>query len=175
MRAKNRLALRNECLYRGKCWRVGLLGWDMGMSAATARLVYGTGLLLLAAFAVMPQARASLQANVAPASELSTEDRLARAIHERIAIEAANSLDDTELQRLRAEEDGLRRLAFADDARVSRANLVDALADALSAAMLAQSALASARDEDTQALEQAQAVVRRLTAAINAEVRSLDT
>jgi hypothetical protein len=156
---------------------VKIRGWETYMSTASARLVYGTGLLLLAAFVVMPQSRSSLQATVTPASELSTEDRLARAIHERIAIEAADSLDDAELQRLRAEEDGLRRLAFADDARISRATLVDALADALSAAMLTQSALASARDddEDAAALERAQAVVRRLTAAINAEVRSLDT
>lgn len=145
------------------------------MSAATARLVYGTGLLLLAAFAVMPQARASLQATVAAVPELSTEDRLARAISERIAIEAADKHDDAELQRLRAEEDGLRRLAFADDARASRANLVDALADTLSAALLSQDALASARDKDAVALERAQVVVRRLTAAINAEVRGLNT
>lgn len=145
------------------------------MSAATARLVYGTGLLLLAAFAVMPQARASLQATVAAAPELSTEDRLARAIYERIAIEAADDHDEAELLRIRAQEDGLRLLAFADDVQVSRASLIDALADTLSAAMLTQTALASGRDADAAALEQAQGVVRRLTAAINAEVRGLDT
>lgn len=145
------------------------------MSAATARLVYGTGLLLLAAFAVMPPSRASVEATLPAAPELTTEDRLARAIHERIAIEAADNHDAEELQRLRAEEDGLRRLAFADDARVSRADLVDALADTLSAALLSQAALASARNEDAAALERAQMVVRRLTAAINAEVRGLNT
>jgi hypothetical protein len=150
-------------------------GWGTDMSAATARLVYGTGLLLLAAFAVMPQARASLQATVAAAPALSTEDRLARAIYERIAIEEADDHDEAELLRIRAQEDGLRRLAFADDVQVSRASLIDALADTLSAAMLARTALASGRDADAAAVEQAQEVVRRLTAAINAEVRGLDT
>lgn len=145
------------------------------MSARAAKLVYGIGLLILAAFAVMPQSPARVATLVAAAPMLSTEDRLARAIHDRIAIEAAGQRDQAELLKLRAQEDGLRRLAFEDDASTSRAILIDALADALSAAMLTHAGLAADSDENPAALDRAEAVVRRLTSAINDEVRGLDT
>jgi hypothetical protein len=110
----------------------------------------------------------------AAAPILTTEDRLAQAIHERIAVEAAAERDDAALRQLRAEEDGLRRLAFESDAKASREHLIDALADSLSAAMLTRAKIASG-GENTEALNRAEAVVRKLTAAINDEVRSLDT
>ena len=91
-----------------------------------------------------------------------------------IAVEAAARLDDAALRQLRAEEDGLRRLAFESDAKASREHLIDALADSLSAAMLTRAKIASG-GENTEALNRAEAVVRKLTAAINDEVRSLDT
>jgi hypothetical protein len=150
-------------------------GWGTGMSASAAKLVYGIGLLFLAAFAVMPQSQARVAATVAAAPMLSAEDRLARTIHERIAIEATGQRRDAEILKMRAQEDLLRRLAFEDDVSKSRAILIDALADALSAAMLTHAALAADGEENPAALDRAHAVVRRLTAAINDEVRSLAT
>ncbi len=145
------------------------------MSASAAKLVYGIGLLFLAAFAVMPQSQARAAATFAVAPMLSAEDRLARTIHERIAVEAMDEREEADLARLRAEEDRLRRLAFEDDAFTSRTTLIDALADALSAAMLTHAGLAADSDENPAALDRAEAVVRRLTSAINDEVRGLDT
>lgn len=145
------------------------------MSASAAKLVYGIGLLFLAAFAVMPQSHARVAPVIAAAPTLSTEDRLALAINERIVIEAASDRDNADLVKLRAEEDGLRRLAFSDDASASRAALVDALADALSAAMLTHASLTAVDADDPAARDRAEAIVRRLTAAINDEVRGLAT
>jgi hypothetical protein len=144
------------------------------MSAFAAKLVYGIGLLLLAAFAVMPQPKARVQVVAEAAPTLTAESRLARIIHDRIAVEAAGRSDDAALEKLRAEEGGLRRLAFESDARASREDLIDALADSLSAAMLTRASLASS-GENAQALDRAESVVRRLTAAINDEVRGLAT
>lgn len=145
------------------------------MSAFAAKLVYGIGLLMLAAFAVMPQPKARLAIVAAAAPVLTAESRLAQIIHDRIAVEAAGQRDDPALEKLRAEEGGLRRLAFESDARASREDLINALADSLSAAMLTRASLASRNGQNTQALDRAEAVVRRLTAAINDEVRGLAT
>lgn len=144
------------------------------MNAFAAKLVYGFGLLLLAAFAVMPQPAARVAVVAAAAPALTAESRLAQIIHDRIAVEAAGQRNDSALETLRAEESGLRRLAFETDARASREDLIDALADSLSAAMLTRASLASSGD-NAQALNRAEAVVRRLTAAINDEVRGLAT
>ena len=144
------------------------------MNAFAAKIVYGMCLLLLAALAVAPQQKARMETVTATPPVLTTEDRLAQAIHERIAVEAAARLDDAALRQLRAEEDGLRRLAFESDAKASREHLIDALADSLSAAMLTRAKIASG-GENSEALNRAEAVVRKLTAAINDEVRSLDT
>jgi hypothetical protein len=144
------------------------------MNAFAAKLVYGMGLLLLAALAVSPHQKARMEPVTAHAPLLTTEDRLAQAIHERIAVEAAAQRDDAALRQLRAEEDGLRRLAFESDAKASREHLINALADSLSAAMLMRANIAS-DGENTEALNRAEAVVRKLTAAINEEVRSLAT
>lgn len=145
------------------------------MNAFAAKLVYGLGLLLLAALAVMPQPKARVLSVAEAAPTLTAESRLAQIIHDRIAIEAAGQSDSPALEKLRAEEGGLRRLAFETDARASREDLINALADSLSAAMLARASLASGAGEDRQALDRAEAVVRRLTAAINDEVRGLAT
>lgn len=143
------------------------------MSAFAAKLVYGLGLLLLAAFAVLPQPKTRVQFVADAAPTLTAETRLAQIIHDRIAVEAAGQRDEEALEKLRAEEGGLRRLAFETDARASREDLINALADSLSAAMLTRASLASGAGENTQALDRAEAVVRRLTAAINDEVRGL--
>jgi len=144
------------------------------MNAFAAKLVYGMCLLLLAALAVAPQQKARMETVTATPPVLTTEDRLAQAIHERIAVEAAAERDDAALRQLRAEEDGLRRLAFESDTKASREHLINALADSLSAAMLMRANIAS-DGENTEALNRAEAVVRKLTAAINEEVRSLAT
>jgi len=145
------------------------------MSASAAKLVYGLGLLFLAAFVVMPTSRSREPNLAAPITSMSAEDRLARAIQERISAEAASDTANADLATLRAQEDGLRRLAFADDEPTSRADLIDALADALSAAMLSRAALSADHAHDASAIDRADTVVRRLTAAINAEVRGLAT
>jgi hypothetical protein len=144
------------------------------MNAFTAKLVYGTGLLLLAALAVAPQQKTRMETVAAAVPMLTAEDRLAQAIHDRIALEAAAQRDDATLRNLRAEENGLRRLAFESDAKASRAYLINALADSLSAAMLTRATIASG-GQRTEALDRADAVVRKLTAAINDEVRGLAT
>ena len=145
------------------------------MSASAAKLVYGLGLLFLAAFVVMPSSRTYAPSLIAPPASLSAEDRLARAINDRISAEATRDIENADLATLRAEEEGLRRLAFGDDEPASRAELIDALADALSAAMLSRAALSADHTHDPSAIDRADAVVRRLTAAINAEVRGLAT
>lgn len=144
------------------------------MNAFTAKLVYGVGLLLLAALAVVPQQKTRMETVAAAVPMLTAEDRLAQAIHDRIALEAAAQRDDATLRNLRAEEDGLRRLAFESDAKASREYLIDALANSLSAAMLTRATIASG-GQRTEALDRAEAVVRKLTATINDEVRSLAT
>ncbi|MFZ4687418.1 MAG: hypothetical protein ACOYMK_17655 [Hyphomonadaceae bacterium] len=144
------------------------------MNAFTAKLVYGVGLLLLAALAVAPQQKTRMETVAAGVPMLTAEDRLAQAIHDRIALEAAAQRDDATLRNLRAEEDGLRRLAFESDSKASREYLINALADSLSAAMLTRATIASG-GQRTEALDRAEAVVRKLTAAINDEVRSLAT
>ena len=144
------------------------------MNAFTAKLVYGVGLLLLAALAVAPQQKTRMETVAAGVPMLTAEDRLAQAIHDRIAVEAAAQRDDAALRKLRAEEDGLRRLAFESDAKASREHLINALADSLSAAMLTRANIASGGAR-TEELDRADAVVRKLTAAINDEVRGLAT
>jgi hypothetical protein len=144
------------------------------MNAFTAKLVYGIGLLLLAALAVAPQQKTRMETIAAAVPMLTADDRLAQAIHDRIAREAAAQRDDATLRNLRAEEDGLRRLAFESDAKASREYLINALAGSLSAAMLARATIASGGHR-TGAVDRAEAVVRKLTAAINDEVRSLAT
>lgn len=144
------------------------------MNAFTAKLVYGVGLLLLAALAVVPQQKTRMETVAAAVPMLTAEDRLAQAIHDRIALEAAAQRDDATLRNLRAEEDGLRRLAFESDAKASREYLIDALANSLSAAMLTRATIASG-GQRTEALDRAEAVVRKLTATINDQVRSLAT
>jgi hypothetical protein len=144
------------------------------MNAFGAKLVYGTGLLLLAAVAVMPHHKTRMETVAAAVPTLTAEDRLAQAIHDRIAVEATAQRDDAALRKLRAEEHGLRRLAFESDAKASREHLINALADSLSAAMLTRATIA-AGGQRTEALDRAETVVRKLTAAINDEVRSLAT
>lgn len=163
-----------EWIYPTGCRELDALGGGTGMSVFAAKLVYGLGLLLLAALAVMPQEKARVEALAAAVPVLTAEDRLAQAIHDRVAVEAAAQRDDAALRKLRAEEDGLRRLAFESDAKASREQLINALADSLSAAMLMRANIASGGAR-TEELDRADAVVRKLTAAINNEVRGLAT
>jgi len=164
----------HEWIYLTGCRELVVPGGGTGMNAFTAKLVYGVGLLLLAALAVAPQQKTRMETVAAGVPMLTAEDRLAQAIHDRIALEAAAQRDDATLRNLRAEEDGLRRLAFESDAKASREYLINALADSLSAAMLTRATIASGGPR-TEALDRAEAVVRKLTAAINDEVRSLAT
>ena len=142
------------------------------MYGASAKLVYCLLLTALVVFVAMPQQQQALALADATATPLSTESRLAKVIHARIAIEVAGELPGRELNQLAAEEQGLRQLAFADNAKASRAELIDSLADELSAAMLQRSEIA-ARSGDGAERDRMEAVVRALTAAINAEVRGV--
>jgi len=142
------------------------------MYGASAKLVYCLLLMALVVFVAMPQQQQALALADATAMPLSTESRLAKVIHARIAIEVAGELPGRELNQLAAEEQGLRQLAFADNAKASRAELIDSLADELSAAMLQRSEIA-ARSGDGAERDRMEAVVRALTAAINAEVRGV--
>ena len=142
------------------------------MYGASAKLVYCLLLTALVVFVAMPQQQQALALADATAMPLSTESRLAKVIHARIAIEVAGELPGRELNQLAAEEQGLRQLAFADNAKASRAELIDSLADELSAAMLQRSEIA-ARSGDGAERDRMEAVVRALTAAINAEVRGV--
>lgn len=140
------------------------------MQATTAKIIYAIGLFLLAAAAVIPQKRAPLLEAAIVSTPLSTENRLAVAMTERITLEAAGDLHNYRLTELEGEIDGLRRLAFEDDAEGARGELIDALADQLSLALARRSDLSR---EHAPALTQVDTVIRALTQAINAEVRSI--
>jgi hypothetical protein len=152
--------------------RVASRGKLGAMNGISAKLAYCALLMVLAVFVAMPpQSRAVMSAEVtAPAP--TTENRLAKAIHERIAIQVAGELPAKQLSQLAAEERGLRQLAFADNAQGAREDLIDSLADELSAAMLQRSKIA-ARSGGGAENDRMEAVVRALTAAINAEVRGI--
>ena len=142
------------------------------MNGISSKLAYCALLMALAVFVAMPpQSHIVLTAEVTAAPP-STESRLAKAIHERIAIEVAGELPAKQLNQLAAEEHGLRQLAFADNAQTARADLIDSLADELSAAMLQRSEIA-ARIGNGAESDRMEQVVRALTAAINAEVRGI--
>ena len=142
------------------------------MTGTSAKLVYCFMLMMLVVFVAMPQrSQVMLTADVTAAPP-STESRLAKAIHERIAFQVAGDLPDKQLNQLTAEEQGLRQLAFADDAQGARAELIDSLADELSAAMLQRSAIAARTGNDVER-DRMEEVVRALTAAINNEVRGI--
>ena len=153
--------------------RVGLMRrnasfWELGyMTGASAKLVYCLLLMGLMVFVAMPQQPRALVVADITASAPTTESRLAKAIHERIAIEVAGEVPARRLNQLVAEEQGLRQLAFAADAASAREQLIDCLADELSAAMLQR---ATKADADHEKMTE---VVRALTAAINAEVRGI--
>ncbi len=142
--------------------------WESGfMNGASAKFVYCLLLMVLVVFVAMPQRPQAMVTAEIAATPLSTEGRLAKAIHQRIAIEVAGDLPATRLNQLAAEEEGLRQLAFATDADGARQQLIDCLADELSAAMLQRSTEADANHAKITE------VVRALTAAINAEVHGI--
>lgn len=147
--------------------------WESGvMNGISAKLAYCALLMVLAVFVAMPpQSRTVINAEVTETAP-STESRLAKAIHERIAIQVAGELPVKQLNQLAAEEHGLRQLAFADNAQGARADLIDSLADELSAAMLQRSEIAARTGAGVES-DRMEAVVRALTAAINAEVRGI--
>lgn len=142
------------------------------MHGASAKLVYCLLLMVLVVFVAMPQQERALAVADVTSTPPSTESRLAKAIHERIAIQVAGELPAKQLSQLAAEERGLRQLAFADNAQGSRVELIDSLADELSAALLQRSEIA-ARSGDDAERNRMEEVVRALTAAINAEVRGV--
>ena len=142
------------------------------MSGAFSKFVFSGIVMVLAVFAAMPrhivtQYVPTESAQVAPSAEL----RLAKAIHARINVEAEGQVPTEQLYQLAAEEIGLRQLAFADDADGARVELIDSLANELSAAMLQRSEIAARAGENAPEQRKMEEVVRALTAAINAEVR----
>lgn len=141
------------------------------MTGTSAKIIYAIGLFLLAAAAVIPQKRQPMLEATVISAPLSTENRLATAITERIALEAAGDIHNYRLTELEGEIDGLRRLAFEDDAEGARGELIDALADQLSLALARRNDLAV---DQAPALVQADTVIRGLTQAINREVRALE-
>lgn len=143
------------------------------MKGTSAKIVYAIGLFILAACAVIPRPSTHMLTAELVTTPLSTEGRLARAISERIAIEASDAMHDYRLDELTAEIAGLRYLAFEDDAEGARSELIDALAEELSAA-LAYRAHLSARGGEGDSVTAADRHIRGLTAAINAEVRRID-
>jgi hypothetical protein len=140
------------------------------MKASTSRVIYCAGLFLLAACAVMPQRppQAMVAATIVSAPQ-SPEVRLAQAMRHRIEVEIAYGARHPEFAEAREIETALRELAFADDARATRGDLIDALADELSDALAIRSTLPGA---DSAARADAEQLIRRLTAAINREVHS---
>jgi hypothetical protein len=141
------------------------------MKGSAARIAYCVGLFVLAACAVVPRPRAPVLIATVISDPLSTEGRLAGAIAERISIEASGDIHAYRLDELTGEIAGLRRLAFEDDALGARQELVDALADQLSAALARRGEIASS--DNTTDLRVTDAIIRSLTAAINAEVHGL--
>jgi hypothetical protein len=137
------------------------------MHGWSAKLVYCAILMTLMMAVAMPHHSVSVYTAEVVETAPSTESRLAKAIHARIAIEATGGLPASRLSQLAAEEEGLRQLAFAADAASAREQLIDCLADELSAAMLQR---ATKADADHEKMTE---VVRALTAAINAEVRGI--
>ncbi|MEQ1782994.1 MAG: hypothetical protein ABMA14_16670 [Hyphomonadaceae bacterium] len=146
------------------------------MNGTSAKLVYCLMLMVLVVFVAMPRTQHAMVTAEVTAATPSTESRLAKAIHERIAIQVAGELPARQLNQLTAEEQGLRQLAFADDAQGARAELIDSLADELSAAMLRRSEIVARtgpEDHDNAERDRMEEVVRALTAAINNEVRGV--
>lgn len=142
------------------------------MNGTSAKLAYCVMLMVLAVFVAMPPQPRPVVFSETVSAPMSTEGRLAKAIRERISIQAAGKIPEHRLHQLTAEENGLRQLAFADDAVSARAELIDSLADELSAALLQRSEIA-ARIGDGAESQKMEEVVRGLTAAINAEVRGV--
>lgn len=142
------------------------------MNGTSSKLAYCVMLMVLAVFVAMPPRARPVAIAETVSAPMSTEGRLAKAIHERISIQAAGDIPAQRLSQLAAEENGLRELAFADDAVGARSELIDSLADELSAALLQRSEIA-ARIGDGAESDKMEEVVRALTAAINAEVRGV--
>jgi hypothetical protein len=104
-------------------------------------------------------------ATVVSASQ-SLEVRLAQAMRHTIEVEIAYGSRHPDFVEAKGIETALRDLAFADNARATRAELIDALADELSDALADRSALPAT---DTRK-PGADALVKQLTGAINREV-----
>ncbi len=101
-------------------------------------------------------------------SPLSAEERLARSIRDRIELEAMIPAAHADLVNAVATEDALRSLAFADDTASSRADLIAALADHLSAALADRSELPA--NADNAVSVRTEKVISGLLGAINTEV-----
>jgi len=143
------------------------------MNRTGARIAYCVGLFLLTACAVIPPPAAPTIIAVPVVAAQSTGDKLASAMHQRIAIEASGAVHDVRLTELASEIAGLRRVAFEDDRKGARIELIDALADELSAAMARRSAISDQFGASHPNTGVANEIIRSLTAAINAEVHGV--
>jgi hypothetical protein len=138
------------------------------LKASTSRLVYCIGLFALTACAVLPVPVPETSMAVSTSAPLSAEERLARSIRDRIELEVTLPAAHADLVNAVATEDALRTLAFADDAASSRADLIAALADHLSAALADRSELPA--DADKAVSVRTEKVISGLLGAINTEV-----
>lgn len=138
------------------------------LKASTSRLVYCIGLFALTACAVLPVPVAETTMAQSTSAPLSAEERLARSIRDRIELEATLPAAHADLVNAVATEDALRSLAFADDAASSRADLIAALADHLSAALADRSELSANADKAVSV--RTEKVISGLLGAINTEV-----
>lgn len=139
------------------------------LKASTSRLVYCIGLFALTACAVLPAPVPESTMAVSTSAPLSVEVRLAQTIRERIKLEATLPATHADVANAAATEDALRSLAFADDPASSRAELIAALADHLSAALADRSQLQASADK--AASERTEKLISGLLGAINSEVQ----
>lgn len=140
------------------------------LKASTSRLVYCIGLFALTACAVLPAPVPETTMAVSTAAPLSVEVRLAQTIRERIELEATLPDTHADLINAAATENALRSLAFADGQAASRADLITALADQLSAALADRSRLQAEAAADKAVKVRTEKVISGLIGAINYEV-----
>lgn len=140
------------------------------LKASTSRMIYCIGLFALTACAVLPAPVPETTMAVSTAAPLPVEVRLAQTIRERIELEATLPDTHADLINAVATEDALRSLAFADDQTASRADLIAALADQLSAALADRSRLPAEAAADSAVKVRTEKVISGLIGAINSEV-----
>lgn len=140
------------------------------LTASTSRLVYCIGLFTLTACAVLPTPVPETTMTVATAAPLTVEVRLAQTIRQRVELEATLPAAHADLANAAATEEALRSLVFAHDQAASRADLITALADQLSAALADRSRLQTEAAADKTVKVRTEKVISGLIGAINSEV-----